>query len=161
MMKKICLFVALLFVVFMSCKNSKKDDFVESEDYFDTIRKITIHAMPEDLLADKTDSIRGLYRQFDNHEIWVDPENREDLIYQIEKSKEEGLNPEDYNLSKIYQIELRKDSLQLEEQLAYDILLTQTFEKICNHYYRGKLDPKEVYDNWDLYEKKVALSNFN
>lgn len=158
-MKKICIFIGLLFVVFMSCKNSSKEEFVVSEDYFDTIRKMTVHAMPEDLLADKTDSIRGLYKQFDNHEIWIDSENREDLISQIEKAKDEGLNPEDYNLSKIYQIELRKDSLELEEQLAYDILLTQTFEKICNHFYRGKLNPKEVYDNWDLYEKKVALSS--
>jgi len=148
----------LLFVVFMACKNSKKEVFEESEDYFDTIRKITVHAMPEDLLADKSDSIRSFYRQFENHEIWVDRENREDLISQIEKTKNEGLNPEDYNINKIFQLELRKDSLQLEEQLAYDILLTQTYEKLCNHYYRGKLNPDEVYSNWDLFEKKLSVA---
>lgn len=142
----------------MACKNSKKEVFEESEDYFDTIRKITVHAMPEDLLADKSDSIRSFYRQFENHEIWVDRENREDLISQIEKTKNEGLNPEDYNINKIFQLELRKDSLQLEEQLAYDILLTQTYEKLCNHYYRGKLNPDEVYSNWDLFEKKLSVA---
>lgn len=157
-MKKICIFVVLLIVVFMSCKNSKKEIFVESQDYFDTVRNVTVHAMPEDLLADKSDSIQSYYRKFDNHEIWIDQENREDLISQIEKSKEEGLDPEDYNLSKIYQIELRKDSLKLEEQLAYDILLTQTFEKICNHYYKGKLNPNDVYKNWDLFEKKTTYA---
>jgi L,D-transpeptidase YcbB len=158
MMKKFCIFVVLLFVVFMSCKNSKKEVFEESEDYFDTVRKVTIHAMPEDLLADKSDSIRSFYKLFDNHEIWVDRENREDLISQIEKTKKEGLNPEDYNINKIYQIELRIDSLLLEEKLAYDILLTQTYEKICNHYYRGKLNPDEVYTNWDLFEKKLSVA---
>lgn len=157
-MKKICLFIVLLFVVFMSCKNSKKDVFEESEDYFDTIRKITIHAIPEDLLADKSDSIRSFYSQFENHEIWVDRENREDLISQIEKTKNEGLNPNDYNITKIFQLELRTDSLQLEEKLAYDILLTQTYEKLCNHYYRGKLNPKEVYNNWDLFDKKLSIA---
>jgi L,D-transpeptidase YcbB len=157
-MKKFCIFVVLLFVVFMSCKNSKKEVFEESEDYFDTVRKVTIHAMPEDLLADKSDSIRSFYKLFDNHEIWVDRENREDLISQIEKTKKEGLNPEDYNINKIYQIELRIDSLLLEEKLAYDILLTQTYEKICNHYYRGKLNPDEVYTNWDLFEKKLSVA---
>ena len=86
-MKKICLFVVLLFVAFISCKNSKKEVFEESEDYFDTIRKITIHAIPEDLLSDKSDSIRSFYKLFENHEIWVDRENREDLISQIEKTK--------------------------------------------------------------------------
>lgn len=159
MMKKICIFVVLFFVVFMSCKNSKKEIFIESEDYFDTIRKITIHAIPEDLLADKSDSIKSYYAKFNNHEIWVDKENREDLIFQIEKSKLEGLHPEDYNLSKLFHLELRIDSLQLEEKLAYDVLLTQSFEKICNHYYRGKLNPKEVYKNWDLFEKKLSIAN--
>ncbi len=157
-MKKICLFIVLLFVVFMSCKNSKKEVFEESEDYFDTVRKITIHAIPEDLLADKSDSIRSFYRLFENHEIWVDQENREDLITQIEKSKEEGLYPTDYNINKIFQLEVRIDSMALEEKLAYDILLTQTFEKLCNHYYRGKLNPKEVYSNWDLFDKKLSVS---
>lgn len=157
-MKKICLFIVLLFVVFISCKNSKKEVFEESEDYFDTIRKITIHAMPQDLLEDKSDSIRSFYKMFENHEIWVDRENREDLISQIEKTKNEGLNPEDYNINKIFQLELRKDSLQLEEKLAYDILLTQTYEKLCNHYYRGKLNPNEVYGNWDLFDKKLSIA---
>ena len=158
MMKKFCIFIVLLFVVFMSCKNSKKEVFVESEDYFDTIRKVTVHAIPEDLLADKTDSIRSFYKQFNNHEIWVDRENREDLISQIEKTKFEGLNPEDYNINKIFQLELRTDSLQLEEKLAYDILLTQTYEKLTNHYYRGKLNPNDVYDNWDLFDKKLSIA---
>lgn len=157
-MKKFCLFVVLLFVVFMSCKNSKKEVFEESEDYFDTIRKVTIHAIPEDLLADKSDSIRSFYKLFENHEIWVDRENREDLISQIEKTKDEGLNPEDYNINKIFRLELRMDSLQVEEKLAYDILLTQTYEKLCNHYYRGKLNPDEVYDNWDLFDKKLSIA---
>lgn len=157
-MKKICIFIVLLFVVFMSCKNSKKEAFKESEDYFDTIRKITIHAIPEDLLADKSDSIQSFYKLFENHEIWVDSENREDLISQIEKTKNEGLNPEDYNINKIFQLELRSDSLQLEEKLAYDILLTQTYEKLCNHYYRGKLNSNTVYNNWDLFEKKLSIA---
>lgn len=158
MVKKICIFVVLLFVVFIACKNSKKEVFEESEDYFDTIRKITIHAIPEDLLADKSDSIRSYYKLFENHEIWVDRENREDLIFQIEKTKEEGLNPEDYNINKIFRLELRLDSLQVEEKLAYDILLTQTYEKLCNHYYRGKLNPNEVYSNWDLFDKKLSVA---
>lgn len=158
MMKKVCLFVVLLFVAFISCKNSKKEVFEESEDYFDTIRKITIHAIPEDLLSDKSDSIRSFYKLFENHEIWVDRENREDLISQIEKTKNEGLNPEEYNINKIFRLELRMDSLHIEEKLAYDILLTQTYEKLCNHYYRGKLNPDDVYDNWDLFDKKLSIS---
>jgi len=159
-MKKFFLFsVVLIVLIIGSFKLIKDDEFVVSEDYYDTIRKITIHAIPEDILSDKSDSIKRIYAAFGNHEIWVDAENREDLIVQIEKSKYEGLNPQDYNINKIFQLEVRLDSLTLDEKLAYDILLTQTYDKLCNHYYRGKLNPDEVYENWDLFDKPLSMAN--
>ena len=157
-MKKVLLFSVIIIVLILSFKLSKNDDFKVSEDYFDTIRKMTIHAVPGEMLADKSDSIKSIYNAFGNHEIWVDAENREDLIVQIEKSKYEGLNPQDYNINKIYQLEVKLDSLSLEEKLAYDVLLTQTYDKLCNNYYRGKLNPDEVYKNWDLFEKPFTMA---
>jgi murein L,D-transpeptidase YcbB/YkuD len=158
-MKKIISLVVIVIIIFVSLKLNSNNEFKVSEDYFDTIRKITIHAIPEDMLTDKTDSIKSIYNAFGNHEIWVDAENREDLIVQIEKSKYEGLNPQDYNINKIFQLEVKLDSLSLEEKLAYDILLTQTYDKLCNQYYRGKLNPDEVYDNWDLFKKPLSMAN--
>ncbi len=158
-MKKVLFFSLVLIVSIVSFKLCKKDDFKVSEDYFDTIRKITIHAIPEDILADKSDSIKRIYAAFGNYEIWVDAENREDLIVQIEKSKQEGLNPKDFNINKIFQLEVRFDSLTLDEKLAYDILLTQTYDKLCNQYYKGKLNPDEVYENWDLFDKPFSMAN--
>jgi murein L,D-transpeptidase YcbB/YkuD len=158
-MKKVLFFSLVLIVSIVSFKLCKNDDFKVSEDYFDTIRKITIHAIPEDILADKSDSIKSIYNAFGNHEIWVDAENREDLIVQIEKSKQEGLNPKDFNINKIFQLEVRFDSLTLDEKLAYDILLTQTYDKLCNQYYKGKLNPDEVYENWDLFDKPLSMAN--
>jgi murein L,D-transpeptidase YcbB/YkuD len=158
-MKKIISLVVIVIIIFVSFKLNSNNEFKVGEDYFDTIRKITIHAIPEDMLTDKTDSIKSIYNAFGNHEIWVDAENREDLIVQIEKSKYEGLNPQDYNINKIFQLEVKLDSLSLEEKLAYDILLTQTYDKLCNQYYRGKLNPDEVYDNWDLFKKPLSMAN--
>ena len=158
-MKKLLLFSLVLIVSIVSFKLCKNDDFKVSEDYFDTIRKITIHAIPEALLADKSDSIKSIYNSFGNHEIWVDAENREELIVQIEKSTEEGLNPKDFNINKIFQLEVKRDSLSLDEKLAYDILLTQTYDKLCNQYFRGKLNPDDVYDNWDLFDKTFSMAN--
>ena len=157
-MKKVLFFSLVLIVSIVSFKLCKNEDFKVSEDYFDTIRKITIHAIPEDILTDKSDSIKSIYNAFGNHEIWVDAENREDLIIQIEKSKYEGLNPQDYNINKIYQLEVKLDSLSLEEKLAYDVLLTQTYDKLCSNYYRGKLNPDEVYENWDLFDKPFSMA---
>ena len=46
-----------------------------------------------------------------------------------------------------------------EEIIKYDILLTENFEKLSNHLYKGKLNPKELYSDWDLNPKEIALSN--
>lgn len=154
-------FIFLIVVLgFFSCKKEEnKDVLIAQHDIIDTVRNVTIHVMPEDLLENHSDSVKTYYKKFKNYEIWYDRENREDLIAQIENSKSEGLNPDDYNLTKIYNIEIKRDSLEKEELLAYDILLTETFEKLASHYYKGKVNPKEVYPNWDLFEKKIAVSN--
>jgi murein L,D-transpeptidase YcbB/YkuD len=157
-MKKVVSLSIIVIVIIVSFKLSSNNEFKTGEDYFDTIRKITIHAIPEDILTDKSDSIKNIYAAFGNHEIWVESENREDLITQIENSKHEGLNPQDFNINKIFQLEVRLDSLTLDEKLAYDILLTQTYDKLCNQYYRGKLNPDEVYDNWDLFDKPFSMA---
>jgi L,D-transpeptidase YcbB len=157
MIKKILFTILLSFIVFLACTNKSKE-FVQSVDYYDTVRKVTIHAMPEDLIADKSDSIKSYYEKFANHEIWVDKENRVDLLTQINNAEKEGLNPIDYNFNKLFNLEIRKDSLTLEEQLSYDILLTQSFEKLARHYYYGKLNPKEVYENWDLLPRKISIA---
>ena len=155
-------FIFLIVVLsFFSCKKEEnKDVLIAQHDIIDTVRNVTIHVMPEDLLENHSDSVKTYYKKFKNYEIWYDRENREDLIAQIENSKSEGLNPDDYNLTKIYNIEIKRDSLEKEELLAYDILLTETFEKLASHYYKGKVNPKEVYPNWDLFEKKNSRIKF-
>lgn len=42
--------------------------------------------------------------------------------------------------------------------VKYDILLTESFEKLALHLHKGKLNPKELYNDWDLQPKKIALS---
>ena len=137
-MKKVLFFSLVLIVSIVSFKLCKKNDFKVSEDYFDTIRKITIHAIPEEILADKSDSIKSIYAAFGNHEIWVDAENREDLIVQIEKSKQEGLNPQDFNINKIFQLEVRLDSLTLDAITSQQIFgrtgkIEQIIVNVLNH----------------------------
>lgn len=141
-----------------SCVKSKEEGAEEKKDIYDSIHKVTIHVMPDDILEEESDSIKKYYAAFDGYEIWYDRGNREDLIAQIEQAKVEGLNPEDYNLSQIYAQEVVRDSLKKEDLLHYDVLLTKTFEKLATHFYKGKLNPKEIYSNWDLFEKRVAIS---
>lgn len=157
---KYCLLLFLSTTFFLaSCVKSKEEGAEEKKDIYDSIHKVTIHVMPDDILEEESDSIKKYYAAFDGYEIWYDRGNREDLIAQIEQAKIEGLNPEDYNLSEIYAQEVVRDSLKKEDLLHYDVLLTKTFEKLATHFYKGKLNPKEIYSNWDLFEKRVAISS--
>ena len=56
-------------------------------------------------------------------------------------------------------MDIRKGVTNLDEDIVkYDILLTETFEKLANHLHKGKLNPKELYTDWDLKPKEIALS---
>lgn len=162
-MKKSNLYQVLfvLIIILISCANKDKNPEVEvKKDYYDSIRKLTVHVITADDLEKTSDSVKSYYEKFGNYEIWIDRENREDLIAQIEKSKLEGLNPDDYNLKKIYSKEVLHDSLSKSDVIAYDIMLTETFEKLATHYYKGKIAPQTVYKTWDLFEKRTAIKSW-
>jgi phosphopantothenate synthetase len=77
------------------------------------------------------------------HEIWYLDENRKDLINEIKSCFEDGLNPNDYEIKIIEDLENKRTKLNDEEIVKYDILLTETFEKLANHLHTGKLNPKK------------------
>ena len=64
---------------------------------------------------------------------------------------------EDYEINIIEDLESKERKLNDEEIVKYDILL-ETFEKLANHLHKGKLNPKELYTDWDLKPKEIALS---
>lgn len=157
-MKQNYFYIIFAFFLFSCSKKEENKKLIAQKDYYDSVKKVTVHVIPEELLEDKSDSIKLYYKKFNNFEIWIDQENRADLIAQIEKSKLEGLNPDDYKLETIYNKEVVRDSLSKIDLLQYDILLTETFAKLATHYYKGKLNPKEVNPSWELFEKKINIS---
>lgn len=88
--------------------------------------------------------------------VWNTPEKRKTAAEAIANAEKEGLNPEDYQLSKILANEKRIDSLSEKEITDYDLLLTTSLEKYISDLSFGKLNPKKIYDDWDL---KVVKSD--
>lgn len=88
--------------------------------------------------------------------VWNTPEKRKTAAEAIANAEKEGLNPEDYQLSKILANEKRIDSLSEKEITDYDLLLTASLEKYISDLSFGKLNPKKLYDDWDL---KVVKSD--
>jgi murein L,D-transpeptidase YcbB/YkuD len=156
-MKKIAL---LLFIFsFISCKKEPDPIAFDNSIIKDTILNVIIRPVHPDLLSEKSDSVKLYYQKLNFHEIWYLEENRKDLINEIKFCYQEGLNPEDYEIGIIEDLENKRANLKDNEIVKYDILLTETFEKLANHLHSGKLNPKELYDDWDLKPKEIALSS--
>lgn len=156
-MKKITL---LLFILTLtSCKKEPLPIAFDNSIIKDTVLNVIIRPIHPDLLSEKSDSIKLYYKKLNFHEIWYLDENRKDLINEIKFCYQEGLNPEDYEINIIEDLENKRATLKDGDIVKYDILLTETFEKLANHLHKGKLNPKELYSDWDLKPKEIALSS--
>ena len=114
----------------------------------------------------KNETLKQFYAASENQTVWGNLKKRTFVLSQLEKSEELGLEPEDYKISQLKKFESKVASLNDKDLAKYDILLTFNFEKFLNHIYKGKLDPKKLYTNWDLDEKEfdvnsVLIKGFN
>ncbi|VXB11319.1 Peptidoglycan-binding protein [Flavobacterium sp. 9AF] len=152
-------FIFITFII-ISCKG-KLDTSASIDDILlkdATTQEIVRPLLPEHLETLK-DSIKLYYSKLNNYEIWYSLKNRTDLINEIKNCNKEGLNPTDYNLETILDLEEKRKKLNDDEVIKYDIILTKSFEKLAFHLYRGKLNPNKLYKDWDLTFKSIALSH--
>ncbi|MDR6844059.1 L,D-transpeptidase family protein [Flavobacterium granuli] len=98
----------------------------------------------------KSKSLMDFYRSRENETVWQSEKNRQIILETIKRCEIEGLNPSDYNISKLVNLEKSFNDLDEDEQVNYDLLLTYNFEKYLTHLHSGKLNPRKLYGNWDL-----------
>jgi len=90
-------------------------------------------------------SLKILYQSTDFLPIWINDsfeEKTEKLRNLIENLDKEGLNPSNYNLS------LSRNPVKDE------IELSKLTIKICLDLYNGTIDPKDIFETWNLPKKK-------
>ncbi|TDO77859.1 murein L,D-transpeptidase YcbB/YkuD [Flavobacterium chryseum] len=158
-MKK--LYFLLVICVFISCKKEPKA----------LPRKIT--PPPTIILTDerkvaidtvlintfKSETLQQFYKSSGNKTVWGNLKKRKYVLSQLKKAEELGLNPNDYKASTLEKYEKRISALNDKELGTYDILLTYNFELYLKHLYKGKLDPKKLYPDWDLADKPFDVNN--
>lgn len=152
--------LTFLIITFVSCKKDNSPIAVDNNDLIkDAETNVIIRPIPNEVLETLDDSIKLYYTKLNNFEIWYDKENRADLINEIKLCSHEGLEANDYNFKSIEELESNRNNLNDEEMIHYDILLTQSYRKLANHLYKGKLNPKNLYSDWDLSKKEPSLSD--
>ncbi|MBW4359686.1 L,D-transpeptidase family protein [Flavobacterium taihuense] len=111
----------------------------------------------------KSKSLLDFYNSRENQTVWQSEKNRKIILETIKNCEAEGLNPPDYNISKLVDLEKNFNKLDEDEQINYDLLLTYNFQKYLTHLHNGKLNPRKLYNNWDLHidelDTKSILNN--
>ena len=95
----------------------------------------------------------GLYERSDFKLLWQNPQNVKDLLTDVGRIAEDGLDPEDYHLSQLLVLKLRLDESKSPDPslLAdYDILLTDSLVRLCYHLQFGKVDPESLDPAWNM-----------
>ncbi len=146
-------------ILFMNCKKEVALAYNNQQDSL-KIKVIPINspksiAFDSTALWDKPEQIKEFYRNNLFKTVWTETEDRKALIDLIKSSEDDGLIPEEYNFSSLEKQEGTKTKLNSTEIVNFDILLTESFHKLANHLYNGKLNPKQLYIDWETGNKKI------
>ncbi|MFB9078862.1 murein L,D-transpeptidase [Flavobacterium procerum] len=159
-MKK--LYFLLVLSIVISCKKEEEKKPSLSKKPIPAIiltdeRKVTIDTAAINKF--KSETLQQFYTASENTTVWGNLKKRTFVLTQLENSEALGLNPEDYNIVQLKKFESKIGSLSDTDLAAYDLQLTYNFEKYLNHIYKGKLDPKKIYGNWDIEQKTFDINN--
>lgn len=154
-MKKIYLIIIVTF--FISCKkeNSANASTIPFSNLFEG-KKIII----DTLLISKFNNkdLMVFYKANNLETVWQSVDKRNVVLDKISKSGTEGLEPKDYEIEKLLEYEKKFDNLDDVGLVEYDLLLSNNLQKYINHLAKGKLNPKNIYNDYDLKEKTIDVN---
>ena len=114
----------------------------------------TSYPIKKALLNELPATIQSFYENRGNTTLWTDEGNRKAFITAIKNAESDGLDTKDYDYRKLTRLEGNK-ALTKKECMAYDILLTESFFKLANHLFKGKITASSIYPDWALQQKKL------
>lgn len=154
-MLKVITIVILTFLLLPSCKNTtgSKENLVKRA--VNTAHlKNTSHPIDSLLLSEKTIPLKTFYRTNNYTTVWINETDRKALHKAIEDAILDGLLPSDYNNKALLKFENNK-TITEEECIAYDVLMTESFRKLANHLFKGKVKASGLYPDWALAPKSL------
>lgn len=154
-MLKAITIVILMFFLLPSCKNAAGSKENSSKAIVNTSHlKNNPHHFDSLLIRDKSLPLQSFYKVNNYTTVWTDEADRKALHQAIEDATLDGLQPTDYNIKALLQFESEK-TITEEGCIAYDILMTESFRKLSNHLFKGKVTPSSLYHDWALAPKSL------
>jgi len=186
-MKKILFLFILTFTLYFiqSCKSKK----LKSEINYPTVEsskvdsslKLVFHdtvnyirQIVDSIKIGKSNSLIGehileekalpeFYLLNDYHLIWADSVVRDKAILQLISAWKEGLNPKDYHLASILELNdyLKHKPYERRSKAIMDILLSDGVLEYSQSINQGKLDPESMYPTWNFFSRNVPQDALN
>lgn len=129
----------------------KKENIFAFQRYTETGQEAREHAIDSMLLAPfGNNDLTSFYRLNNFKTVWNTSENRKLATSILLNASAEGLDVAEYLGGDVPRLESKIASLSESELVQYDISMTLAVQKYLSHMSAGKLNPKKIYDDWDL-----------
>ena len=154
-------FILILILSFISCEKEKpRKSATPIPVHIPTIQPEGKSVLIDSVLVNSFGSkmLKEFYLSSGFKSVWQSKKNRKIILEQLLNSDEEGLNPADYSVNKLQKFEKKYDSLNDKDRAIYDILFTYSFQKYILHLTNGRLNPRNLYKDWDLKENKIEIN---
>mgnify|MGYP000908152162 CR=1 FL=1 len=114
----------------------------------------SVLSIDRDIFSNASEKLRTFYSDHDFKTVWTNEADRNTLLQAIKEAETDGLQPEDYNYSKLKRYESKK-GLSEKQAITYDILMTKSFKKFSTHLFKGKITASSIYPDWALAQKQL------
>ncbi len=155
------LYILLLLIVLSSCKrNNTAVDSSANASFIDFSAFDNSKIKIDTLLLNNyhNEELKAFYKKYDFEIVWDAKANRSFILNEIASAENEGLESEDYNYSKLKSYENNFENLKDSAIVDYDLLLTLNTQLYVKHISQGKLNPRNLYSDWDIKEKTIDVN---
>lgn len=95
------------------------------------------------------------YNEHQNKTVWNNQKDRVEFLSFLELIDEDGLDKNDYYFDKLKTKEANFNDLNELAHIELDILYTQSFFRVANNLHSGKLNPRTLYNDWEVTPEKL------
>lgn len=104
------------------------------------------------------DSVLAFYKSRNGKAAWENLKNRNDLYIAVKNAGKEGLTPSDYNIKQLEKT-IPFNQSKNSENVIVDLVYTDTYLTFAYHLANGKINPKKLYNDWDLTKNIFHFNN--
>ena len=132
----------------------------QSKELVEEVVKIEPDELPEIKITHQalqwtTKDIVDFYQTQDNNTLWNSKNKRGELLNELLSAQENGLNPQNYPITALFNYQMSYNQLSAEQRAQADILYTQTFLTFEKHLTEGRINPKKFYGDWEAFQKNI------